>query len=106
MPYKKVLPPELVKLLRTINSAQVTEESIITDLKEYQSSLFSSKPFIPENVFEKLAIFGAKLNQLIFDSSIDSEEMHKLYSSAGADYNKAVELLKTSYSLKRLNGDS
>ncbi len=104
--YKKLLPPEVVKLLKTINATQVTEESIITDFKEFQASLFSSKPFISEKVFEKLAVFGAKLNKLIFNSSIESETMHEIYASAGSDYNEAVELIKKSYSLKRLNGDS
>ncbi len=102
----KFYPKELAEMAKTIDTHQVSKEDIINAQKEFQIALFSSKPFIPENVFEKLAVFGAKINQFIVMPNDDVEALHKAYTSAGNEYAQALKLIRRMYQTSVVSRDS
>lgn len=102
----KFYPQELIETAKLIEKTHVSKEDIINSQKEFQIALFSSKPFIPEKIFEKLALFGARINQFNSISTNDSETLHKIYEAAGNDYNEALKLIRNMYKISLVNRDS
>uniref|UniRef100_A6VYY3 Uncharacterized protein n=1 Tax=Marinomonas sp. (strain MWYL1) TaxID=400668 RepID=A6VYY3_MARMS len=101
----KFYPKELVEMAKAIEAPTISKAEIIKAQKDFQIALFSSKPFVSEEVFQKLALFGVKITQFNFLPSGQQEELHKLYESAGKEYREALELIRAMYVTSEVSRD-
>ncbi|PQJ53147.1 hypothetical protein [Psychrosphaera saromensis] len=96
----------MIKRLKKNEKKNVSEIEIREAQMNFQISLFSSKPFISNEVFEKLSKFGMKLSQFNFSENNDSETLKEIYEEAGKNYNEALELIKAKYNTTLVKRDS
>jgi valyl-tRNA synthetase len=99
-------PKAIVEMAKDNEAVAVSKAEIMKAQKDFQIALFSSKPFVSEEIFGKLAMFGMKINHFNFLPSDQQQELHRLFESAGNEYSEVLRLIRKMYITSEVSRDS